>query len=211
MTYSLESQQKWFKSPTSSGNSWNISKCTFCAFNAFDGADVRVEARIPGGVKSFIIDILGFKRGTEVDSWHETFLSSILRTLRDCGDLIFESGPISDERKPFMKAKRSLDGLFTLQTEMKFLEISSKLFYKGKQLGSPRGPHLAGNHDNFLTLGLVGYFCATGRPEIAIGFLKPFVENDESLKSLMFKCLMLASKSRRKNNVYLSNSLPFSV
>ncbi len=192
LTYSLESQQKWFKSP-SAGNSWNISKCTFCAFNAFEGADVRVEARIPGGVKSFVLDVLGSKKGTDADCWQETFISSILRTLRECIEFgIYDNDSVDD----FGCAKRSLDGLLTLQTEMKFLEAASKLFYKGRQLGTPRGPHLAGNNDNYLTLGVVGYFCSTGRPEISIGFLKPFIEKDSSLKSLMMKCLLLSSKKR---------------
>lgn len=197
LTYSLESRQKWFKSPVSS-NSWNISKCTFCAFNAFEGTDVRVEARIPGGVKSFVVDVLGTKKGTDADCWQETFISSILRTLRDCAIYsddynkeFHNFAGVNDDT--FKCAKRCLDGLFTLQTEMKFLETATKLFYKGRQLGTPRGPHLAGNHDNYLTLGVVGYFCLTGRPEISIGFLKGFVEKDPALKCLMFKCLLLAS------------------
>lgn len=194
LTYSLESQQKWFKSP-SFGNSWNISKCTFCAFNAFEGTDVRVEARIPGGVKSFVLDVLGSRKGTDSDCWQETFISSILRNLRDCIDLgIYDNSANEDDDDSFRCAKRRLDGLFTLQTEMKFLETATKLFYKGRQLGTPRGPHLAGNHDNYLTLAVVGYFCLTGRPEISIGFLKPFIEKDKLLKSLMMKCLLLASK-----------------
>ena len=189
LTYSLDSQQKWYKASIAS-NSWNISKCTFCAFNAFDGTDVRVEARIPGGVKSFIVDVLGSKKGTEPDCWQETFISSILRALKDCH--IYENTEDLEDRS---KAKRCLDGLLNLQTEMKFLETASKLFHKGRHLGSPRGPHIAGNHDNYLTLGVVGYFCSTGRPEISIGFLKSFCEKDESLKSLMIKCLFLASKN----------------
>ena len=188
MTYSLESNQKWFSlGSRNQSNSWNISKCTFCAFNAFSGIDVRVEARIPGGVKSFVVDVMGGKKGTDSEGWNETFLSSILRSLRS-----FDLSETSSEL--FMKSKRSLDGLFTLQIEMKFLEIATKLFHKGRQLGSPKGPHLAGNHDNFLTLGIVEYFCSTGRPEISIGFLKPFVEKDPQLKGLMISCLLKSSK-----------------
>lgn len=151
--------------------------------------DTRVEARIPGGVKSFVVDVMGGRKGTDSEGWQETFLSSILRTLK-----LEEEEETGSEI--FMKSKRSLDGLFTLQTEMKFLEIATKLFHKGRQLGSPNGPHLAGNHDNFLTLGIVGYFCSTGRPEISIGFLKPFVEKDPLLKGLMMNCLLQSSKKR---------------
>ena len=186
MTYSLESNQKWFSlGPRNQTNSWNISKCTFCAFNSFSGLDTRVEARIPGGVKSFVVDVMGGKKGTDAEGWQETFLSSILRTLR-----IEE-----DSEEIFIKSKRSLDGLLTLQTEMKFLEVATKLFHKGRQLGSPNGPHLAGNHDNFLTLGVVGYFCSTGRPEISVGFLKQFADKDPQLNGLMMSCLLKSSNT----------------
>lgn len=196
LTYSLESHQNWFNGRQN--NSWNISKCTFCAFNAFSGMDVRVEARIPGGVKSFAVDVMGGKKGTDSEGWQETFLSSILRCLRSLNDFEF-----TGTSQVFIKSKRSLDGLFTLQTEMKFLETATKLFHKGIQLGSPKGPHLAGNHDNFLTLGLVGYFCSTGRPEISVGFLKPFVEKDFQLKSLTMSCLFQSSKQGNNEFVLL--------
>lgn len=186
LTYSLESHPKWFS--LNQSNSWNISKCTFCAFNAFAGMDVRVEARIPGGVKSFVVDVMGAKKGTDSEGWQETFLSSILRSLR--------SSDFDDNCALFMKSKRALDGLFSPQIEMKFLESATKLFHKGRLLGSPAGPHLAGNHDNFLTLGVVGYFCSTGRPEISIGFLKPFVEKDSQLQGLMMSCLLQSSTSK---------------
>ena len=152
--------------------------------------DVRVEARIPGGVKSFVVDVMGGRKGTDSEGWQETFLSSILRSLKSFDDFDFSE----DNAAIFMKSKRSLDGFFTLQTEMKFLETATKLFHKGRQLGSPAGPHLAGNHDNFLTLGVVGYFCSTGRPEIAVGFLKPFAEKDPQLKGLMMSSLLQSSK-----------------
>ena len=197
MTYSLSSQQKWSLSilpshnSTISGNSWNISKCTFCSFNAFTGDDVRVEARIPGGVKSYNVDVLGIRKGTDPEGWQETFLSSILRTFKSSSIFpeIFEDFEIEEFR-----IKRFVDGMFSLQTEMKFLETATRLFPRGRQLGSPFGPHLAGNHDNFLTLGVVGYFCKTGRPEIAIGFLKGFAEKDSSLNGLLMKCFLLSSK-----------------
>lgn len=197
LTYSLSSQQKWSLSlrSTSStsitGNSWNISKSTFCAFNAFSGVDVRVEARIPGGVKSFTVDVLGIRKGTDTEGWQETFLSSILRTLKSAS--IYPE-IVKNESANEFNAKRFIDGQFSLQTEMKILETSTKLFPRGRQLGSPLGPHLAGNHDNFLTLGVVGYFCKTGRPEIAIGFLKGFAEKDPSLAGLLMKCFLLSSK-----------------
>lgn len=196
LTYSLSSQQKWSLSLRStssasiSGNSWNISKCTFCAFNAFSGADLRVEARIPGGVKSFTVDVLGIRKGTDSEGWQETFLSSILRTLKSAS--VYPEIALEDE----YKAKRFIDGQFSLQTEMKILETATRLFPRGRQLGSPLGPHLAGNHDNFLTLGVVGYFCKTGRPEIAIGFLKGFTGKDPSLNGLLMKCFLLSSKQR---------------
>lgn len=150
---------------------------------------MRVEARIPGGVKSYTVDVLGSRRGTDPEGWQETFLSSILRTLKSAG--VFND----DESQDSELVRREVDGmLFSLQTEMKFLESATKLFPRGRQLGSPLGPHLAGNHDNFLTLGLVGYFCKTGRPEIAIGFLKGFAEKDPSLNGLLMKCYILSSK-----------------
>lgn len=140
---------------------------------------MRVEARIPGGVKSFVVDVMGGRRGTDSEIWQETYLSSILRSLKDADDNVH--------------ARRILDSQFNLQAEMKFLEAASKLFHKGRQLGTPHGPHLAGNHDNFLTLGVVGYFCGTGRPEISIGFLKQFIDKDASLGGLMMKCLLQAN------------------
>lgn len=180
----------------SGGNSWNISKCTFCTFNAFSGVDVRVEARIPGGVKSFTVDVLGIRKGTDTEGWQETFISSILRTLKAAS--IYPE--IADDDGEF-KVKRFIDGQFSLQTEMKILETATRLFPRGRQLGSPFGPHLAGNHDNFLTLGVVGYFCRSGRPEIAIGFLKGFAEKDSSLAGLLMKCFLLSSNQTNRPKI----------
>lgn len=203
LTYSLDSDNKWFGL---AHNTWSISRCVFCTFNAFSGKDVRVEAKIPGGVKSFVIDLLGVRSGTDADSWQEAFLSSILRSIQsnlsegaseDNGDECMSNDSCKDGENNWMlyksSAKRTMNILYSLQTEMKFLEAATKLFPLGRHLGSPKGPHLAGNHDNHLTLGLVNYFCSSGRPEIAVGFLKPFIEKDPLLNGPMMECLLAAN------------------
>ncbi len=54
LTYSLERSVGWFRT-----NPWRVGTATFCAYNAFGKVDVRVEARIPGGISSYAITASG--------------------------------------------------------------------------------------------------------------------------------------------------------
>jgi hypothetical protein len=56
LTYSLESSVGWFRS-----NPWKITRSVYCSYNSFSGVDVRVEARIPGGVTAYAITSTGAK------------------------------------------------------------------------------------------------------------------------------------------------------
>lgn len=180
-----EQSNKWF----ALGNSWSLSRSTFCCFNAFAGVDVRVEARIPGGVKSFVIDALGCRHGTEPETWNEVFLCSVLRS-------IFQA-------TQKCTGKRTLSALLSPKTEMKFLALATRLFESGWKLGSPDGPSLASPANNYLTRGVVEYFCGTRRPEIAIGFLKQHISDHPCLSGLLFECFLLAGTHKNKTTFFI--------
>ena len=158
-----------------------MSRSTFCCFNAFTGQDVRVEAKIPGGVKSFCIDALGNRQPTTAATWNEAFLSACLRSIflapKKCA------------------GRRNLSALLSAKLEMKFLGLAAEYFERGWRLGHPQGPSIAKPENNFLTRGVVDYFCGTGRPEIAIGFIKQQISAHPSLSGLLFECFMKAGKS----------------
>lgn len=88
--------------------------------------------------------------------------------------------------------RRNLSALLSAKLEMKFLGLAAEYFESGWKLGSPDGPSIANAANNYLTRGVVEYFSATGRPEIAIGFLKQQLPNHPSLSGLLFGCLIKA-------------------
>lgn len=139
---------------------------------------MRVEAKIPGGVRSFCVDALGNRQSTDAHTWNEAFLSSMLRS-------IFQA-----DKK--CAGRRNLSALLSAKLEMKFLGLAAEYFESGWKLGSPDGPSIANAANNYLTRGVVEYFSATGRPEIAIGFLKQQLPNHPSLSGLLFGCLIKA-------------------
>jgi hypothetical protein len=175
-------------------NAWNLSRCTFCCFNAFAGVDVRVEAKIPGGVKSFCIDALGNRQPISAETWNEAFLSACLRSIflidRKCA------------------GRRNLSALLSAKVEMKFLGLAAQCFERGWKLGHQEGPSIAQAENNYLTRGVVDYFCGTGRPEIAIGFIKQKISAHPGLSGLLFECFVKAGKTV---GTVITSTFPFSL
>ncbi len=187
LTYSLEQNNKWLG--LGGSNSWNLTRSTFCCFNAFSGVDVHVEAKIPGGVKSFCMDALGNRQPIDTETWNEAFLSACLRAI------------FLAEKK--CAGRRSLSALMSAKLEMKFLGLAVQHFSKGWKLGHPDGPSVGQVENNFLTRGVIDYFCGTGRPEIAIGFLKQQISAHPSLSGSLFECFLKAGKSAKKSSLFV--------
>jgi len=57
LQFSVEESPAWF----GKGNGWRVRSGTYCCFNAFSRVDMRVEAAIPGGVNSHVVDLRGEK------------------------------------------------------------------------------------------------------------------------------------------------------
>lgn len=56
LTYSMEGSVGWFRN-----NPWKIARSVYCCYNVFSRVDMRVEARIPGGVTAYAINAAGQK------------------------------------------------------------------------------------------------------------------------------------------------------
>lgn len=56
LTYSMEGSVGWFRN-----NPWKIARSIYCCYNVFSRVDMRVEARIPGGVTAYAINSAGQK------------------------------------------------------------------------------------------------------------------------------------------------------
>lgn len=76
LTYSLERSIGWLR-----GNPWRVTRSVYCTYNAFTGQDIRVEARIPGGITAYAISANGTKMATTPEMWNEVFVASILRAI----------------------------------------------------------------------------------------------------------------------------------
>lgn len=56
LNYSLETSTGWFRT-----NPWKIVRSVYCSYDAFTGLDIRVEARMPGGVTAYAVSSSGNK------------------------------------------------------------------------------------------------------------------------------------------------------
>lgn len=120
---------------------------------------------------------MGNRQPIPGEAWNEAFLSAMLRA-------IFQADKCT--------GRRQLSALLSAKVEMKFLSLAGQLFPSGWKLGSPDGPAMANAANNYLTRGVVEYFCGTGRPEIAIGFLKQKLPQHPELSGLLFDCFLKA-------------------
>jgi hypothetical protein len=100
-------------------------------FNAFSRVDMRVEVKIPGGVKTQVIDERGNKLTPSQEGaygrqeatetlWLETYVSSMIRSLLYADD---ESYRITGYRR--------LNPIPNKEAERRFLDAAGRLFSQG--------------------------------------------------------------------------------
>ncbi|OLL26435.1 hypothetical protein NEOLI_001270 [Neolecta irregularis DAH-3] len=171
-----------------------LTKGVYCCFNAFSKLDMRVSVTIPGSVETFAIDDRGRKTETNSQLWMETYLSSILRSLK------------YSNKDSSAKVVRRLNPLENLEAEQRFLDAAEKLFFKGPFLGCEVDIQIATLVSNHLTDSLMQYFRMSGRwefaanmfeklrmkePQVAILLAQTYLEMDEEVKAvkLMSSCI----------------------
>lgn len=169
---SRSSSTTWF-----SRHPWKITKTTFCCYNAYTNIDVRIEARIPGGVKCYAVDSQG-QRLPSPDDWNEIWTSSILRALSDDGQI----------RQPGI---RRLDPCIYTDTNItKLKEIFVDLFSKSVSLGCPSDIQSCSILYNHLTMNLMSHFKNIGRPDILIDILLSTPNSRETFGALISECYL---------------------
>lgn len=78
----MERQVGWIRS----SNPYRIIRATYCCWNGIGGVDIRVEARIPGGIKAYLVSADGsasrsLLTGNVDRLWAETSLSAMMRAV----------------------------------------------------------------------------------------------------------------------------------
>jgi hypothetical protein len=111
-----------------------MSLTLYSCFNAFSRVDMRVEAKIPGGVDAYIVDLRGdryvqhsvrYRANTHRHEatpalWQETYMSALLRAIRYADDASYR-----------LAGYRKLDPITTPEAEIRFLKAAEALFSKG--------------------------------------------------------------------------------
>ncbi|KAK9765435.1 bud site selection protein [Basidiobolus ranarum] len=170
LTYSMDDPHGWF----SKGPAWKISSGVYCCYNAFSRVDVRVEVNIPGGVSSYVVNQKGEKLEAKAEIWHETHISSILRSFL-----------YSDDENYRLSGLRKIDPISNLNAEKRFLESAEQVFFKGWQLGSDPMIQVATNVHNHLIDGLMKYFSESSRFDIAASFFEKLYTKDPEVTALL--------------------------
>jgi hypothetical protein len=118
------------------------SKWMHSCFNAFSRVDMRVDVKIPGGVKAYVVDLRGeqyvamlpvpplvhvahentatYRHEATPEVWQETYVSALLRAIL-----------YSDDPTYTLEAYRKLDPITTAEGELRFLQAAEALFSKG--------------------------------------------------------------------------------
>ncbi|KII91307.1 hypothetical protein PLICRDRAFT_135393 [Plicaturopsis crispa FD-325 SS-3] len=191
LTYSIEDNSAWFgKSAT-----WKVRSGCYCCFNAFSRVDIRVDVKIPGGVKAWVIDLRGERHEPTPEIWQETYVSALLRAIL-----------YSDDPTYHLDAYRKLDPITTLEGELRFLQAVEALFLKGWQVGSDPEIQVATVVSNHLTAGVMKYFGDSGRyqqpanlfeklsarePEIASLLAQSYIGMNEEVKAVQIMSVAL--------------------
>ncbi|CAI2162056.1 16777_t:CDS:10 [Funneliformis geosporum] len=172
LTYALEENHAWF----TKSSAWRIRSGVYCCFNAFSRVDVRVEVKIPGGVESYVVDLRGEKHEATPDTWQETYISALLRSILYSDDVNYR-----------LAGFRKLDPIPNVEAEAHFLEAAEQLFFKGWQLGSDPEIQVATVVSNHLTAGIMKYFSENFRyehPEVASLLAQSYIGMDEEIKAV---------------------------
>lgn len=160
---------------------------------------MRVEVKIPGGVKTHVID----ERGTKLTNsrsfclicrqeatetlWLETYMSSMIRSLLYADD---ESYRITGYRRLTPIPNKDAERRFVDAAERLFplgIRILSSILMEGSQLGSEPEVQVATISTNHLTTAVMKYFCITGRWEQGINLFHKLREREPEVDLLLSK------------------------
>lgn len=143
LTFILGETQVWF----GSHRRWKIVSGVYCCWNAFSGVEVRVHAKIPGGVESYTLTLSGLQEQEVSDQcWLETYMSAMLRALLYVDD---DSYSIAGSRRE--------DPFPNPADVQHFFNAFEKLFLKGPKLGATPRYQTPGLTTNYM---VDGFFVA---------------------------------------------------
>ncbi|KAI0075971.1 chaps family protein [Panus rudis PR-1116 ss-1] len=173
----------WF-----SKNTWKVTGGTYCCYNAFSRADLRVETRFPGGVYAYVVDLRGERHQPTEDFWTETYLTAMMRAIL-----------YSDDPTYWVDGYRKLDPVYTPEEERRFIKAIESYFLRGWQVGSDPEIQVATVISNHLTTAVFKYFGDAGRygqianifeklvaqePEIITLLARAFIGMNEEVKAI---------------------------
>ncbi|KAJ1982511.1 bud site selection protein [Dimargaris verticillata] len=179
LTYSLDGQPGWFSKSTA----WRINSGIFCCYNAFSHVDVRVEVKIPGGVDGYIVTARGERIEPTAQMWQECHVSAMLRAILYGEDDGYR-----------LQALRRVYPITSLAMESKFLESCEALFWSGWKLGSGSEIQMTTLVRNHLADGLMRYFGACGRYNVAAQFFEKLYPRDSEVGALLAESYFQANQ-----------------
>ncbi|CAB10092.2 exomer complex ChAPs family (Chs5p-Arf1p-binding) protein Bch1 [Schizosaccharomyces pombe] len=157
LSYSLDKSQQWF----GKGNAWRVSHGVYCCYNVFSQVDVRVEAKIPGGVDTYAIDENGQKHIVDARMWTEAYMSEVLRSLL-----------YSDDTNSRFAGHRRFNPIPNPDAELRFFEAAEQLFTLGYTLGSSSEVRVPTHVNNHLVRGIFAYLKQTCRYSAALNLFE---------------------------------------
>ncbi|KAJ2913790.1 hypothetical protein MD484_g6620, partial [Candolleomyces efflorescens] len=170
LTYAIEQNSAWFSNTAT----WKVRNGCYCCFNAFSRVDMRVDVKIPGGVKAYVVDLRGEQHEATPEVWQETYVSALLRAIL-----------YSDDPTYTLEAYRKLDPITTAEGELRFLQAAEALFPKGWQVGSDPEIQVATVVSNHLTAGIMKYFGESGRYQQAANMFEKLAVHEPEVSSLL--------------------------
>ncbi|RXW16835.1 hypothetical protein EST38_g9027 [Candolleomyces aberdarensis] len=170
LTYAIEQNSAWFSNTAT----WKVRNGCYCCFNAFSRVDMRVDVKIPGGVKAYVVDLRGEQHEATQEVWQETYVSALLRAIL-----------YSDDPTYTLEAYRKLDPITTAEGELRFLQAAEALFSKGWQVGSDPEIQVATVVSNHLTAGIMKYFGESGRFQQAANMFEKLAVHEPEVSSLL--------------------------
>lgn len=157
------------------------------------GQDVRrrlplwstLNARRPGGVESYAIDLRGERHELTPRLWTEVYLSAHLRAILYADDPAYR-----------LAGYRRLDPIRSLEDEMRFLAAAEQCFAQGWQLGSDPEVQVATAISNHLTAGIMRYFGDAYRYGPAVNLFEKLLVRDPEVAALLARSYIGMGASR---------------
>lgn len=148
LQYSLNETPGWF----GANSSWKIASGTYCSYNAFSKVDLRVQAKIPGGVDAYAVNAQGERGKVTEQLWKECQISSLLRAIHYADPVSYSATGL-----------RRLTPVASPGDETRVIECITEQFWNGWMLGSNAETQVATSARNFLVDGIRSYFGGEGR------------------------------------------------